>query len=265
MKKTSLAIILCLSCLISFGFAANRTDKYQAIKEWWDYYNQLQEIYQKDDYQVRHNNAVSKCINNSQKSSYSSNKNWQRFPSCVFAYNWDLHELWPTCWSIESIKEFCQNPSNWMTDEEFKIYEYVTNEETSSTWAIIDNQCYQSMNWYYDEKEDKCLCEDWFHIENNICVKNEVVKNEVVEETIIKESNQTETVEEIKNNVNETEFKRAKQYLWDKTEIIDAIYEIYKIKDEKIQNRVKKLVEKFKISKDEYTRSFWIYLWFLIE
>ena len=70
MKKTLLAIMLCLSCLFSFSFAANRTDKYQAIKEWWDYYNQLQEIYQKDDYQVRHNNAVNKCINNSQKSTF---------------------------------------------------------------------------------------------------------------------------------------------------------------------------------------------------
>ncbi len=192
MKKTSLVIMLCLSCLFSFSFASNRTDKYQAIKEWWEYYNKLQEIYQDEDYQSRHSKAVYDCKRDSiQQSSSIYKYGW------VIAYNWDLHLLWPTIWTQERIDEFCQNPSNWMTDEEYKIYQYVVEEETTSTWAILDNECYQSMNWYYDEKEDKCLCEDRNHLENNICVKGEV------EETKDEETNQSEIVEEVKVEVKE--------------------------------------------------------------
>ena len=81
--KKALIMVLCLSMLISFSFAANRTDKYQAIKEWWEYYNQLQAIYQNEDYKSRHNNAVNKCIANSKKSNVNASIIW----GCVFAYN----------------------------------------------------------------------------------------------------------------------------------------------------------------------------------
>jgi len=203
MKKTLLVIMLCLSCLFSFSFAANRTDKYQAIKEWWEYYNKLLEIYQDEDYKSRHSNAVSKCIDNSYTNNYipTTNNNSKVHGSiptaCVLAYNWDLHELWWTCWDRDFVRKFCENPSNWMTDEEYKIYEFITNEETASTWAILDNECYQSMNWYYDEKENKCLCENWSHLENNVCVKDEV------EETKIGETNQAERIEKAEEEIEE--------------------------------------------------------------
>ncbi len=168
--KKSLLVILSLTCFISFSFAWYRTDKYQAIKEWWEYYNQLQQIYQNEDYISRHSNAKYTCERNSKLANMDMNER------CLpMEYTWNLREKWICWYSQEEIDVYCEDIANWMTDEEFKIYGYVENEETVSTRAILDNQCYQSMKWYYDEKEDKCLCEDWNHLENNICVKDEVV------------------------------------------------------------------------------------------
>ena len=245
MKKTLLVIMLGISCFISFSFAANRIDKYQAIKEGWEYYNKLQEIYKDENYQNRRNNSINECEN--------TYKQWTN--KCGQLWFW----ITPECPIFDGLPRFfkCETPSRRMTEEEYTIYNYIENPETVSIWAVKDNECYQSMNWYYDEKEDKCSCEDWFLIENNICIKDKIVKEAnrtTEEETESQKDAQKELTEKFNNALNygkEKDYNKAAELLneiiakewsveWDNYKVAKQALKIFKEAIEKnVEENVK--------------------------
>lgn len=66
-------------------------------------------------------------------------------------------------------------------------------------------------------------------------------------------------------NSEKDKIENAKQYLWDKAIMAEAIAEALKKKDSSTQKKVKEVVESFKDSDDEYTKNVGIYLWYLIQ
>ena len=59
-------------------------------------------------------------------------------------------------------------------------------------------------------------------------------------------------------------FIKAKEELGDKADILNSLVPLFNIKDEKVQNDVRKLLKDFESSNDNYTKNIWIYFWHLI-
>ena len=71
-------------------------------------------------------------------------------------------------------------------------------------------------------------------------------------------------IKEVEEIVEATKVIRAKEYLGDKTSIIESLAEKIKEASEEIRARIDNLLEIFIASEDEYTRSIGVYLEWLI-
>lgn len=64
---------------------------------------------------------------------------------------------------------------------------------------------------------------------------------------------------------NNGNFIKAKEELWDKAKILDSLVPLFETKDEKIKNKVRRLLKNFESSADPYTRNVWVYFWYLVQ
>lgn len=68
----------------------------------------------------------------------------------------------------------------------------------------------------------------------------------------------------ITSNCISVEVLDAKKALWNKASIFESLVPLFKAKDQATQDRVKALLDTFKLSKDSYTRNIGIYFWYLV-
>lgn len=147
-------------------------------------------------------------------------------------------------------------------------------------WESTDSWCSQTKRRYEEQVKGKTEIE-MLKLENKVKEKNkelEAQKNELEKkqaglEPKPKESKESKEIQEskmvkkveTKNYQLPSEIELVKTTLGSKASVIESLVPIIKSKDSETQQKVNLILETFKASKDDYTRSVWIYLSYLLK
>lgn len=148
-------------------------------------------------------------------------------------------------------KQKTSNIVNWLKKQEKERKELTSMyNEALEYWKKWD---YESAIYRLKNIIKKEWSIDWW---DNYKLAKEALK--IYEEGLAKINN-------LQKQEDESEILKVKIALWDKAEIIESIAKLLKMKDTQTQKKAEVLCEKFKNSKDEYTRNIWIYLGYLMQ
>ena len=146
-------------------------------------------------------------------------------------------------------------------------------------WESTDSWCSQTKRRYEEQVKGKTEIE-MLKLENEVKEKNkelEAQKNELEKkqaglESKPKESRGSKEIQEpkmvkkveTKNYQLPSEIELVKRSLGSKASVIESLVPIIKSKDEATQNKIKALLEDFKVSSDMYTKNIGFYLGYLM-
>jgi len=135
-------------------------------------------------------------------------------------------------------------------------------------WESTDSWCSQTKRRYEEQVKEKTEIE--IQNENQ---KNELERKQAELESQAKESKESKEIQEVKletkaetkNSKLPSEIELVKTTLGSKAFIIESLIPIIKSKDSDTQKKISQILDSFKASKDEYTRSVGIYLSYLLK
>ena len=156
------------------------------------------------------------------------------------------------------------------------------NWESTSTLLECENLLVQNINDPYinSEPQEIAMLKDLLKSTRDLInFKNNVSTNKNVEKLDVGDEQQNVSIEKCKDPTvilscslwncpeicKRAEVDEAKRYLWNKINTIESIAKEIKLKDVATQEKIKAILENFHSSSDEYTRSVWVYLEYLLK